>query len=161
MVVGTLEHAEVAGSPERLSQLVRNLVRNAVQAAGAEGGFAGRSRRTDQEICLTVRDRGPGIPPNEVAHLFERFYTRRKQGGTGVGLSVAQQIAAQHGGQISVTSALGEGSCFTLALPSLGAQLGAEDEVLGETEAAQRLGFSGTSQASLKTVTDSGSVFFA
>ncbi len=131
----TLEHAEVAGSPERLSQLVRNLVRNAVQAAGADGVSLAVAAN-DAEICLSVQDRGPGIPPNEVAHLFERFYTRRKQGGTGVGLSVAQQIAAQHGGQITVTSALGEGSCFTLALPSLGAQLGAEDEVLGETEVA-------------------------
>lgn len=127
--VGTLEHAEVAGSPERLSQLVRNLVRNAVQVAGADGVSLAVSV-SSEEVCLTVRDCGPGIPADEVTHLFERFYTRRKQGGTGVGLSVAQQIAAQHGGRISVASVLGEGSCFALSLPSLGAQLGAEDEAL-------------------------------
>ena len=79
------------------------------------------------EICLSVEDRGPGVPENELEHLFERFYTKRKQGGTGVGLSVAQQIARQHGGDISVTSTVGVGTCFTLNLPSLGAQLGDED----------------------------------
>lgn len=133
VVLGELEHAEVAGSPERLSQLVRNLVRNAVQAAGTSGVTLAVAS-SGAEICLSVQDRGPGVPPGELPHLFERFYTNRKQGGTGVGLSVAQQIAKQHGGQISVASVLGEGTCFTLTLPSLGAQLGDEDEALAETE---------------------------
>ena len=118
--------AELAGSPERLAQLVRNLVRNAVQAAGAEKVKLA-VKASDAEVCLSVEDRGPGVPPNELEHLFERFYTKRKQGGTGVGLSVAQQIARQHGGDISVTSTVGVGTCFTLSLPSLGAQLGDED----------------------------------
>ena len=128
--VGTLAHAEIAGSPERLSQLVRNLVRNAVQAAGAEQVSVSVSL-SGAEVCLSVSDRGPGVPPDELPHLFERFYTRRKQGGTGLGLSVAQQIARQHGGQISVASAVGEGTHFTVSLPGLGAQLGDEDEVAG------------------------------
>ena len=120
--------AELAGSPERLAQLVRNLVRNAVQAAGAEKvTLAVKTNEPKGEICLSVEDRGPGVPENELEHLFERFYTKRKQGGTGVGLSVAQQIARQHGGDISVTSTVGVGTCFTLNLPSLGAQLGDED----------------------------------
>lgn len=128
--LGTLEHAEIAGSPERLSQLVRNLVRNAVQAAGA-GKVTLAVTLSGAEVCLGVTDRGPGVPPTELKHLFERFYTRRKQGGTGLGLSVAQQIARQHGGQISVASVVGEGTHFTVTLPSLGAQLGDEDEVPG------------------------------
>ncbi len=132
--LGTLHHAEVAGSPERLSQLVRNLVRNAVQAAGVDG-VSLTVRASDAEVCLYVQDRGPGVPPSELPYLFERFYTRRKQGGTGVGLSVAQQIAGQHGGYISVTSKVGEGTCFTLSLPSLGAQLGAEDVEAEEVKA--------------------------
>lgn len=118
--------AELAGSPDRLAQLVRNLVRNAVQAAGADKVTLA-VKAGDAEVCLSVEDRGPGVPPNELQHLFERFYTKRKQGGTGVGLSVAQQIARQHGGDISVTSTVGVGTCFTLSLPSLGAQLGDED----------------------------------
>ncbi len=128
--IGTLEHAEIAGSPERLSQLVRNLVRNAVQAAGA-GQVSLAVSLSGAEVRLSVSDRGPGVPPEELKHLFERFYTRRKQGGTGLGLSVAQQIARQHGGQISVASIVGEGTRFTVSLPSLGAQLGDEDEVAG------------------------------
>ena len=128
--LGTLEHAEVAGSPERLSQLTRNLVRNGVQAAGAEKvSLAVTASGTEVSLC--VEDRGPGVPPNELGHLFERFYTRRKQGGTGLGLSVAQQIAKQHGGRISVVSEVGRGTRFTVSLPSLGAQLGEEDEVAG------------------------------
>ena len=128
--LGTLEHAEVAGSPERLSQLTRNLVRNGVQAAGAEKvSLAVTASGTEVSLC--VEDRGPGVPPDELGHLFERFYTRRKQGGTGLGLSVAQQIAKQHGGRISVVSEVGRGTRFTVSLPSLGAQLGEEDEVAG------------------------------
>lgn len=126
VVLARLEPAEVAGSPERLSQLVRNLVRNAVQAAGAEGVVMAVTAHA-HEVCLSVQDSGPGVPAEELKHLFERFYTRRKQGGTGVGLSVAQQIAAQHSGHISVASTLGEGTTFTLSLPSLGAQLGADE----------------------------------
>ena len=76
---------------------------------------------------MSVEDRGPGVPEGELGHLFERFYTKRKQGGTGVGLSVAQQIARGHGGDISVTSTVGVGTCFTVSLPSLGAQLEGED----------------------------------
>lgn len=129
--IGLLEHAEIAGSPERLSQLVRNLVRNAVQAAGAEG-VALEVRVNPGEILLSVQDSGVGVPENELPHLFERFYTQRKQGGTGVGLSVAQQIARQHGGLITVTSVVGEGTSFTLTLPSLGAQM-EEDEASLET----------------------------
>lgn len=130
--LGLLEHGEVAGSPERLAQLVRNLVRNAVQAAGAEG-VALEVRVNPGEVLLSVQDNGVGVPEEELPHLFERFYTQRKQGGTGVGLSVAQQIAKQHGGLITVTSVVGEGTSFTLTLPSLGAQMEDEDGALEET----------------------------
>lgn len=126
------ERAEVAGSPERLAQLVRNLVRNAVQAAGV-GGVSLAVWANPEEVCLSVQDRGAGVPPDELKHLFERFFTRR-QGGNGVGLSVAQQIARQHGGVIRVMSVVGEGTSFTVSLPTLGAQLGDEDEVLAAAE---------------------------
>jgi len=132
--VERVQSAELAGSPERLAQLVRNLVRNAVQAAGAER--VSLALEADAcEVRLSVRDEGPGIPPEDLPHLFERFYTRRKQGGVGVGLSVARQIAKGHGGDITVTSTLGEGTVFTVVLPSLGAQLGAEEEVADEVTA--------------------------
>lgn len=130
--LGLLEPSEIAGSHERLSQLVRNLVRNAVQAAGAEG-VALEVRVNPGEVLLSVQDNGVGVPEDELPFLFERFYTQRKQGGTGVGLTVAQQIARQHGGLITVTSVVGEGTSFTLTLPSLGAQMEDEDEPIGES----------------------------
>lgn len=131
--LGLLEPGEIAGSPERLAQLVRNLVRNAVQAAGAEG-VALEVRANPGEVLLSVQDNGTGVPAEELPYLFERFYTQRKQGGTGVGLTVAQQIAQQHGGVITVTSVVGEGTSFTLTLPSL--QMGEEDESLEQSARA-------------------------
>ncbi len=128
--LGLLEHSEIAGSPERLAQLVRNLVRNAVQAAGAEAVML-EVRANPGEVLLSVQDNGVGVPPEELPYLFERFYTQRKQGGTGVGLTVAQQIARQHGGLITVTSVMGEGTSFTLTLPSL--QMEDGDEALEES----------------------------
>lgn len=131
VALGAPQPAEVAGSPERLAQLVRNLVRNAVQAAGADGVTLAVTARAD-EVVLSVADRGPGVPESELPHLFERFYTRRKQGGVGVGLSVAQQIAVQHGGRIAVASKVGEGTTFTVTLPSLGAQLEVSEDAAAD-----------------------------
>jgi signal transduction histidine kinase len=107
------------------------LVRNAVQAAGAEGVML-EVRVNPGEVLLSVQDDGLGVPPDELPYLFERFYTQRKQGGTGVGLTVAQQVARQHGGLITATSVVGEGTSFTLTLPSLGAQM-EDDEALEGT----------------------------
>lgn len=116
---------EVAGSPERLTQLVRNLVRNAVQASGSAEQVTLCLREAGETVNLEVRDSGAGIAPEDLPHLFERFYTRR--GGVGVGLSVARRIARQHGGNITVRSAPGE-TCFTVSLPSLEAQLDDSEE---------------------------------
>lgn len=110
----------VAGDEQRLTQLVRNLVRNAVQAAGEPGGVTVRLEG-DKEVRLAVSDRGPGIASTEVPKLFDRFYTKRQ--GVGVGLYVARQVALQHGGRIEVQSALGVGSTFMLVLPSLASRL--------------------------------------
>ena len=106
MEVGALADAGYGEkSPERLAQLVRNLVRNAVQAAGAEKVTL-TLREVGGAVYLDVEDRGPGVPEGELEHLFRRFYTKRKQGGTGVGLSVAQQIArdllARHRARVRV-----------------------------------------------------------
>lgn len=111
--------ARLAGSPERLTQLVRNLVRNAVQATGDARQV---SLRLEPGIShrLFVEDTGPGIPAADLPLLFDRFFT--KSGGVGVGLSVAKRIAEQHGGDITVTSTVGQGTVFCVSLPSLAAQ---------------------------------------
>jgi two-component system OmpR family sensor kinase len=112
---------EVVGNPQRLSQLVRNLLRNAVQASNGTSGVALELACEGDEVVLSVADCGPGIAPEDLPHIFERFYSRR--GGVGVGLSVAKRIAEQHRGTLSVSSRLGAGTRFTLHLPGLETQL--------------------------------------
>lgn len=113
--------AEVAGNVARLRQLMRNLVRNAVQATGGTQGITVRLDRVQDSVVVDVRDDGPGISQEDMPHLFERFYSRR--GGTGVGLSVVKGIVEQHEGTIAVHSVDGEGTRFTVELPSLDARL--------------------------------------
>ena len=107
---------EVLGDPDRLAQLVRNLVHNAVRAAGPEGvtvavaAEGGRAR-------LWVRDRGPGIPAELLPRLFER-YAKGRGGRLGLGLAIAKQIVEAHGGEIRVRSQPGE-TVFEVELPGL------------------------------------------
>ncbi|MEM6431963.1 MAG: HAMP domain-containing sensor histidine kinase [Deinococcota bacterium] len=114
------QDSEMAGSPRHLTQLVRNLVRNAVQASRGREVSIGLTC-DGQDMVLEVRDCGAGIAPEDVPHVFDRFYSRR-HGGTGVGLSVVKRIAEQHGGQVEVHSQVGEGTCMRVRLPSLYAQ---------------------------------------
>ena len=117
----TTHNTDVAGSPERLTQLVRNLVRNAVQVSKETGDVFVKLEHQLSNITLTVGDKGSGIKSEDLPYIFERFYS--KKGGVGVGLSIAQRIAKQHGGDIQVSSVIGEGSVFIVALPSLTSQL--------------------------------------
>ncbi|MDB5059585.1 MAG: sensor histidine kinase, partial [Chloroflexi bacterium] len=71
---------------------------------------------------VSVQDTGPGIAPNDLAHIFERFYRAdharsRHNGGAGLGLSIVRLIAEAHGGRVTVESAVGSGSTFTIVLP--------------------------------------------
>jgi two-component system, OmpR family, sensor kinase len=113
--------SEVAGSSERLTQLVRNLVRNAIQVSKEPSDVCVKLETEQSNILLTVTDKGVGIKSEDLPHIFERFYS--KKGGVGVGLSIAQRIARAHGGDIQVSSLIGEGSVFTVMLPSLVSQL--------------------------------------
>jgi heavy metal sensor kinase len=112
----------VSGDQTRLTQLVINLVDNALRYT-PEGGRVSVSVGRDQEwAVLQVHDTGVGIAAEHLPHLFERFYRvdaarARADGGSGLGLAIAQWIAQAHGGQISVESELGRGSTFTVRLP--------------------------------------------
>ncbi len=107
--------ALLVGDPDRLRQLVRNLVANAVRAAGA-GEAVRVALATDGECArLCVRDDGPGIAPDVLPHIFEKFY-KGAGGGAGLGLAIARQIARHHGGDIEVLSAPGTTE-FTVTLP--------------------------------------------
>ena len=121
-----LPEAKLAGSAQRLTQLVRNLVRNAVQAS--EPSVVRVVLREEKpNFVLQVSDEGAGIAVEDLPRIFERFYTKR--GGVGVGLSVAKRIAEAHEGTISAASQPGQGSIFTVTLPSLDSQL-SEDNSL-------------------------------
>ena len=106
----------------RLRQALGNLVSNAVHYTPEGGYVTVRSRTVGGHIEITVTDAGTGIAAEDLPHVFERFWRAdpsrsRDTGGSGLGLAIAAQITQAHGGTVSVTSALGAGSAFTLRLP--------------------------------------------
>lgn len=115
--------AVVKGSADRLTRAVLNLLDNAIKYS-PEGGKIEVSLRTEgtSEAVLTVSDQGPGIPAEDIPHIFERFYRAdksraRMKSGAGLGLSIAKFIVDQHKGRLWVESELGRGTTFGLALP--------------------------------------------
>lgn len=116
---------EVLGSPERLRQLVRNLLRNALQVGSATDEVRVLVRREAQEAVLEVLDRGPGLPPGDEARVFDRHVSGRR-GGTGLGLSVAREIAVAHEGRLHAEARAGGGARFVARLPTLDVRLGDE-----------------------------------
>ncbi len=117
----------VDADAEQLKQVLINLVQNAVQAMGErKGTITLRTSRPErfgdfrapEQVELQVSDDGPGIPADQQLNIFVPFFTT-KQKGTGLGLAISQRIVKNHGGTISVQSRQGEGSTFTIRLPSL------------------------------------------
>ena len=115
----------VAGDPARLRQCLENLLANAIQkspATAAINVFVRREERVERErqALVEVIDEGPGIPPEQLPFVFERFRTGQgSQSGLGLGLYLAKRIAATHGGDLTAESAPGKGARFTLSLPAL------------------------------------------
>ncbi|MDM8518994.1 HAMP domain-containing sensor histidine kinase [Anaerolineales bacterium HSG6] len=117
--LGHEDQAVVYGDADRLTQLLLNLVHNAVKHTPA-GGFVRISLYQDKEwVRVQIQDNGRGIAPTALPYIFERFYRGEdnKQKGMGLGLAIAQWIAKAHRGEITVTSNPGHGSEFTLWLP--------------------------------------------
>ncbi len=114
----------VLGDPDRLRQLVRNLVANAVRASGGSDGVELGLAGDGPRVVLTVTDDGPGIPAEVLPHIFEKFY-KGTGGGAGLGLAIAQQIARHHGGSVAVTSRPGR-TTFQVRLP--GAEVGDDSD---------------------------------
>ena len=113
----------VRGDRERLRQVLRNLLENAVKYSPDGEAVDVRARAEDGRVLVIVEDSGPGIPAEQHGLIFERF-GRANVGlgkpGTGLGLFIARSIAEAHGGTLSVASAPGEGATFTLELPVAG-----------------------------------------
>jgi len=105
-----------------LSRALWNLLDNAAKYSGDSHDIDVWLEHGGTQVEVSVKDRGIGIPPEERAQLFDRFYraeNAKRAGiqGTGIGLAMVAQIAAAHGGKISVMSELGRGSTFTMSLP--------------------------------------------
>ena len=109
--------------PGEIERIVRNLVDNAVRYGGPAGRVRVRTWRQDGEVTLEVRDDGPGIAADELDRIFEPFYrsarTAPDREGSGLGLSIASDLAERNGGRLSVTSSPGNGSAFRLTLPRM------------------------------------------
>jgi signal transduction histidine kinase len=112
----------VLGDEDALRRGVANLVGNAIKHGGDENSVKVSVEGLSGEVSISVSDRGPGIPPSEVPHLFEAFYRGRRARehqvrGSGLGLSLVQQIAREHGGRVEVETTPGKGTRFSLILP--------------------------------------------
>ncbi len=129
----------VTGDPERLQQLVWNLVSNAVKFTSRHGRVHVRVDRVAARVNITVTDTGVGIAPDFLPHIFERFRqadagTTRTYGGLGLGLAITRHLVELHGGTIEATSeGLGRGATFRVSLPVMFAQ--------GTVAPRPRLGF--------------------
>ncbi|MEU6167251.1 sensor histidine kinase [Streptomyces tanashiensis] len=111
------------GDPDRLRQALGNLVGNAVRHTAPGGGVRLELDERDEMVRIAVRDTGSGIPAADLPHLFDRFWRAdaargRATGGSGLGLSIARQIVADHHGAVEVASEVGVGSVFTVVLPA-------------------------------------------
>jgi signal transduction histidine kinase len=112
----------VEAEPGRLRQILVNLVTNAHEYSPEGASIEVRARRDGDEIEISVKDDGPGIPAEQVEHIFERF-TRgdagltQRVGGTGLGLAISKSLIELHGGSIAVDSTVGAGSTFRVRLP--------------------------------------------
>jgi two-component system, OmpR family, sensor kinase len=120
-IFGELGAAEITGDPERLSQVVMNLLTNAIQYNQPGGEVRMRLALEDKLAVLTISDTGQGIAPKDIPRVFERFYradqSRTGAGNAGLGLSICKAIIEAHGGTIEVESDAGAGSKFVVRLP--------------------------------------------
>lgn len=113
----------LTGDGDRLAQVFTNLVDNALKFTPAGGQVTLAARREGAQAVIEVRDTGSGISPEALPHVFDRFYqedssrSHSDRHGAGLGLAIAREIVAAHGGKISVRSQLGQGTVFSVCLP--------------------------------------------
>ena len=109
----------VRADPDRLGQALVNLLDNAIKYTPARGTVTTRLTSEGGYVCVEISDTGPGIPPDDLPHLFEPLYRAesvRHLPGTGLGLTIVRAILDQHGAPISVRSTPGKGTVFTFRL---------------------------------------------
>ena len=116
------DDCEMFADPGKLSQVCYNIIENASKYTPDGGSISVHLRREGRDAVLDIADTGVGIPPEDVPHVFDRFYRvdkarSRDTGGTGLGLSIVQQIVRLHAGSVTVQSEQGKGTTFTVQLP--------------------------------------------
>jgi signal transduction histidine kinase len=117
------EDLHLTGDRELMEYACYNLLTNAVKYSPQRTEVTVSVRKDDSRIRIAIKDQGIGMDQKEVRQIFQKFYRTKKaeesgEAGTGIGLSIVQQIVEQHGGRIDVTSQPGAGSCFTLVMPA-------------------------------------------
>ncbi|HVU11494.1 MAG TPA: HAMP domain-containing sensor histidine kinase [Phototrophicaceae bacterium] len=124
--VSGFEPVRIKGDPDRLKQVLFNLINNAIKFTPDGGQITLSLRKTEADAVIQVQDSGIGISPEDLQRIFDRFYqadasrTRMTSAeGAGLGLSIAQWIVQAHGGKIQVESEVGEGTTFTVTLPHI------------------------------------------
>jgi signal transduction histidine kinase len=113
----------VSGDPQRLRQVLSNLVGNAIKYTPDGGRITVRGNAQNGKVILEVEDNGIGIAPDDLPKVFDRFFRAEDTfiqtvEGTGLGLSIVKSIVERHGGEVTVESQLGEGSTFRVTLPA-------------------------------------------
>jgi two-component system sensor histidine kinase BaeS len=111
----------IEGNSDRLAQVVSNLLSNALRYTGPDGAVHVRVKRAGQDAILEVSDTGPGIAPDDLRHIFTRFWRGDPSrspatGGTGIGLAIVRELVRAHDGRIDVDSVVGEGTTFRVTL---------------------------------------------
>jgi two-component system, OmpR family, sensor kinase len=113
----------VMGDHDQLLRAIRNLVSNAATHTAVDGAIDVRAFVSGPGVAIQVVDQGPGLPPEEAAHVFERFWRAdkartRARGGTGLGLAIVVSIVQMHGGTVQFQSTVQDGSTVTVWLPA-------------------------------------------
>ena len=116
------ERLQVVGDPVALRRGLANLLSNSIRVSDPESSVLVTAGHDDEKVWISVRDEGPGIDPDDVDHVFQRFWrgdlpSAREHGRSGLGLAIVRQIAEGHGGQATARSTVGVGSTFTIWLP--------------------------------------------
>jgi signal transduction histidine kinase len=114
-----IEDVHIQGDAVRLRQIVSNLLSNALKFTPSGGQVTISVAGREGSAFLEVRDTGPGIQPDEIERVFDRFYrgSSVRAGGSGIGLAVVRDLVRAHGGEVSVESEPGAGSRFLVVLP--------------------------------------------
>jgi two-component system sensor histidine kinase BaeS len=110
------ENIRIYADPDRLSQIIINLISNSLKAIDSGGRVALIAAVENEGVILEITDNGCGIPDEDLPHVFERFY-KGKNNGLGLGLAIVQELVTAHGGTVSARSSAGSGTTFQVLLP--------------------------------------------